>query len=73
MASMCGTRLKYPRNGFSMLEMAKICGKWLNYLINGLINCEMTKRFGKLLKFWELAQTYMARLKYQRYGISMCK
>ena len=54
MASMCGKRLKYHRNGFTMLEMthvgnhidmwemAKICGKWLKYLANGLINWEMT-------------------------------
>ena len=48
MASMCGKRLKYLRNGFTMLEMtlefAKrlkyvgndvVCGKWLKYLRNG--------------------------------------
>ena len=48
MASMCGGRLKYLRNGYSMLEMTKeltyglcmwemtcICGKWLKYFRNG--------------------------------------
>ena len=48
MASMCGKRLKYLRNGFTMLEMPKnltnflymskmtnVCAKWLKYLRNG--------------------------------------
>ena len=49
MASMCGGRLKYLRNGFTLLEMTEefdkwiiymgemkcICGKWLKYFRNG--------------------------------------
>ena len=46
MASMCGGRLKYLRNGFTMLEMTltnglymweitRICRKWLKYFRNG--------------------------------------
>ena len=47
MASMCGKRLKYLRNGFTLLEMTKefdglnvyeityVCGKWLKYLRSG--------------------------------------
>ena len=46
MASMCGKRLQYLRNGFTMLlknltnglyiwEMTYVCGKWLKYLRNG--------------------------------------
>ena len=48
-----------------MLEMAKIYGKWLKYLTNGLNMWELTQRF------WEMAYTYEAVLKYFRYGISM--
>ena len=53
--------------------MTNVCGKWLKYLKNDLINYEMIQRFGKFLKFWELGWIYGARLKYLRYGISMCK
>ena len=42
MASMCGKRLKYPRNHFTMLEMTldmwemtHIFGNWLKCLRNG--------------------------------------
>ena len=48
MASMCGKRLNYLTDGFTMLEMTKefakrlkyvemtyVCGKWLKCLING--------------------------------------
>ena len=46
MTSMCRKRLKYLRNGFTMLEMASefdkrlwemtyISGKWLKYMRNG--------------------------------------
>ena len=31
MAQMCGNRLKYIRNGFTMLEMAKEFDKQLKY------------------------------------------
>ena len=31
MASMCGGRLKYLRNGFTMLEMTYQIDKWLIY------------------------------------------
>ena len=47
MASMCGGRLKYLRNFFTMLEM----GKWINYLTNGLKMWKMTQRFGKWPKY----------------------
>ena len=32
MASMCGGRLKYLRNGFIMLKMTKEFDKWLIYV-----------------------------------------
>ena len=49
MASMCGGRLKYLRNGFTMFEMTEefdkrliyiwemtcICGKWIKHFRNG--------------------------------------
>ena len=34
MASMCGGRLKYLRNGFTLLEMTKEFDKWLIYVGN---------------------------------------
>ena len=34
MASMCGGRLKYLRNGFTMLEMTKEFDIWLIYMEN---------------------------------------
>ena len=34
MASMCGKRLKYLRNGFTMLEMTKKFDKRLHYVGN---------------------------------------
>ena len=36
MASMCGGRLKYLRNGYSMLEMTKEFDKWLMSVGNDL-------------------------------------
>ena len=41
---MCGKRIKYLRNGFTMLKMIK-------NLINGLYIWEMTCVCGKLLKY----------------------
>ena len=41
MASMCGTRLKYLRNGFSMLEMAYEFDKQLKYVGNDVYMFEM--------------------------------
>ena len=43
MASMCGKRLKYLRNHFTMLEMTQ-------NLTNGLYMWEMTYIFGNWLK-----------------------
>ena len=34
MASMCGVRLKYLRNGFTMLEMTEEFDKQLIYVLN---------------------------------------
>ena len=58
MASMCGKRFKYLRNGFTIWEMTYICGKWLiyvgkwlNYLTNGLNMWKMTQRFWKCPKY----------------------
>ena len=41
MASMCGGRLKYLRNFFTMLEMTKEFDKWLIYVGNGVYMWEM--------------------------------
>ena len=41
MASMCGGRLKYLRNGYSMLEMTKEFDKWLMYVGNDVQMWEM--------------------------------
>ena len=41
MASMCGKRLKYLRNDFSMLEMAYESDKRLKYVGNDVYMYEM--------------------------------
>ena len=41
MASMCGGRLKYLRNGFTMLEMTSEFDKWLIYVGNDVYMWEM--------------------------------
>ena len=41
MASMCFERLKYLRNGFTMLEMTKDFDKWLIYVGNDVYMWEM--------------------------------
>ena len=41
MASMCGGRLKYLRNGFTMLDMTKELDKWLIYVGNDVYVLEM--------------------------------
>ena len=41
MASMCGGRLKYLRNGYSMLEMTKEFDKWFMYVGNDVQMWEM--------------------------------
>ena len=41
MASMCGKRLKYLRNGFTMLEMTQEFDKRLIYLGNDVSMWEM--------------------------------
>ena len=41
MASMCGGRLKYLRNGFTMLEMTSEFDKWLIYVRNDVYMCKM--------------------------------
>ena len=41
MASMCGGRLKYLRNGYSMLEMTEEFDKWLMYVGNDVQMREM--------------------------------
>ena len=42
MASMCGGRLKYLRNGFTMLEMTYAFDKCLIYVGIGVCMWEMT-------------------------------
>ena len=63
MASMCGGRLKYLRNGFTMLEMTQEFDKWLICVGNHVYMWEMAKVFQKRLKYvgndvdlWEMAQ-----------------
>ena len=51
MASMCGRRLKYLRNGLTMLEMTQEFDKWLKYV-------------GNVVYIWEMAQVFQKRLKY---------
>ena len=41
MASMCGVRLKYLRNGFTMLEMTEEFDNWLIYVLNDMYMWEM--------------------------------
>ena len=41
MAQMCGKRLKYLRNGFTMLEMAYEFDKGLKYVGNDVYMFEM--------------------------------
>ena len=41
MASMCGKRLKYPRNGITMLEMTEEFDTRLIYLRNDVYMWEM--------------------------------
>ena len=41
MAQMCGKRLKYLRNGFTMLEMAYEFDKVLKYIGNDVYMFEM--------------------------------
>ena len=41
MASMCGERLKYLRNGFTMLEMTQEFDKWLIYVGTDVYICEI--------------------------------
>ena len=41
MASMCGGRLKFLRNGFNILEMTYEFDKWLIYVGNDVYMCEM--------------------------------
>ena len=41
MATMCGKRLKYLRNGFTMLEMAYEFDKGLKYVGNDVYMFEM--------------------------------
>ena len=41
MATMCGKRLKYLRNGFAMLEMAYEFDKGLKYVGNNVYMWEM--------------------------------
>ena len=41
MASMCGGRPKYLRNGFTMLEMTKEFDKLLIFVGNDVYMCEM--------------------------------
>ena len=47
MASMSGGRLKYLRNGYTMLEMTKEFDKWLIYLRNGFTMLKMIQEFDK--------------------------
>ena len=51
MASMCGGRLKYLRNGFSMLEMTYEFDKWLIYVGNDVYMFEIAQVFQKRLKY----------------------
>ena len=49
---MCFGRLKYLRNGFTMLEMTEEFEKWLIYVGNDVDMWEMTCICGKWLKYF---------------------
>ena len=51
MASMCGGRHKYLRNGFTMLEMTYTFDKCLIYVGNDVYMWEMVQVFQKRLKY----------------------
>ena len=51
MALMCGGRLKYLRNGFTMLKMTYEFDKSLIYVGNDVKMWEMAQVFQKLLKY----------------------
>ena len=60
MASMCGGRLKYLRNGFTMLELTDEFDKWLIHVGNDVY------MWGKWLKY--LGNGQNIRLQYFRNG-----
>ena len=51
MASMCGERVKYLRNGFTMLEMTKEFHRRLICVGNEAYVWEISKVFEKRLKY----------------------
>ena len=64
MAQICGKRLQYIRNGFTVLEMASQFEKRLIYVGNEVFLCDVACVFEKLLKMWNMTQKYGKRLKY---------
>ena len=51
MASMRGKRLKYLRNGFTLLEMTEEFDKRHKYVLNDMYMWEMESVFEKRLKY----------------------
>ena len=62
MAQIHGARLKYLRNGFTVLEMAEEFDKRLKYVGSDVYMWELTQRF------WEMARIFGKWLRYMRHG-----
>ena len=80
MASMCGKRLKYLRNGFTMLEMTYEFDKRPIQMRNDIYiyMWEMASLFEKRLKcvgndvdLWEMVKAYGKCLKYVGNGLTI--
>ena len=48
---MCGKRIKYLRNGFTMLKMIEEFDKWLTCMGNDVLMCKIAEIFEKRLKY----------------------
>ena len=60
MASMRGKRLKYLRNGFTLLEMTEELDKRQIHVLNDVY-------------WWEMASVFQKRLKYVRSDVDLWK
>ena len=64
MAQIHGARLKYLRNGLTMLEMAEEFDKWLKYVENDVYIWELLKCLRNDQNMWEMTQICGKWLKY---------
>ena len=70
MAQIHGPRLKYLRNGFTMLEMAEEFEKRLICVGNDVCMWEVAYVFKKRLNMWEMTQICGKQLKYIGNGLN---